>query len=141
MLMYVYDPKTKNKLPYYDTFPLVIPIDIKADGFLGLNLHYLPPSFRAILFDNLYSLLNNTAMDKTTRIMATYEILKGAAKFKAYKPCLKRYLTSHIRSARLTVHPQNWDMVMCLPTARFVKESQLKIWSDSLDIINGIKRH
>ena len=25
--MFVYDPKLKDKLPYYDTFPLVLPIE------------------------------------------------------------------------------------------------------------------
>ena len=27
MYFYYYDPKTKDSLPYYDTFPLVIPIE------------------------------------------------------------------------------------------------------------------
>ena len=39
--MFMYDPKLKKKLPYYDTFPLVLPIESYSDGFLGLNLHYL----------------------------------------------------------------------------------------------------
>ena len=40
--MYFYDPKTKKKLPYYDTFPLVLPVDTFRGGFVGLNFHYLP---------------------------------------------------------------------------------------------------
>ena len=40
--MFIYDPKLKNKLPYYDTFPLVLPIERYRDGFLGINFHYLP---------------------------------------------------------------------------------------------------
>ena len=40
MYFYFYDPKTKDTLPYYDKFPLVIPIERYPDGFLGLNLHY-----------------------------------------------------------------------------------------------------
>ena len=39
--MYFYDPKTKKKLPYYDTFPLVLPVDTFKGGFVGLNFHYL----------------------------------------------------------------------------------------------------
>ena len=38
--MYFYDPKTKKKLPYYDTFPLVLPVDTFRGGFVGLNFHY-----------------------------------------------------------------------------------------------------
>ena len=43
---FLYDPKTKNDLPYYDKFPLVMPLKRDADGFLGLNLHYLPLNYR-----------------------------------------------------------------------------------------------
>jgi len=140
MVMFIYDPKTKEKLPYYDTFPLVFPISLKEDGFLGINLHYLPPYHRALLMDELYTTLNNQAMDATTRLRINYEILKGAAQFKAFKPCIKRYLTSHIRSVKINVHPSQWDMVLTLPLARFVKADQLRVWNDSLDIIRGIKK-
>jgi len=40
--MFFYDPKFKKTLPYYDTFPLVLPLERYDDGFLGINLHYLP---------------------------------------------------------------------------------------------------
>ena len=47
--MFVYGPKFKKKLPYYDTFPLVLPIETYSDGFLGLNFHYLPIPLRLSL--------------------------------------------------------------------------------------------
>ena len=50
--MFVYAPKFARKLPYYDTFPLVLPLENYSDGFLGINLHYLPISLRiTIAFD------------------------------------------------------------------------------------------
>ena len=51
--MFIYDPKLKAKLPYYDSFPLVLPIEQYKDGFLGLNLHYLPIGLRVRLLDRL----------------------------------------------------------------------------------------
>ena len=36
--MFIYDPKLKKKLPYYDTFPLVLPLENYNDGFLGIKL-------------------------------------------------------------------------------------------------------
>jgi len=53
MYMFFYDPKTKDTLPYYDAFPLVIPIEPAEGGFYGLNLHYLPPVLRAKFLDAL----------------------------------------------------------------------------------------
>lgn len=139
MISFVYDPKHKKTLPYYDTFPLVFPIEIKQDGFLGINLHYLPPQYRLVLLTALYTLRNNTNMDHTTRLNITYNILKGASQFRGFKPCLKRYLSSHIRSSRVVVPPNQWAMTIGLPTARFVKASETKVWADSINIINGIK--
>ena len=43
MFMYFYDPKHKEKLPFYDRFPLTIPVEPAPGGFRGINLHYLPP--------------------------------------------------------------------------------------------------
>ena len=38
---FFYDPKYKKTLPYYDTFPLVLPIERIPGGFAGINFHYL----------------------------------------------------------------------------------------------------
>ena len=51
MYMFFYDPKYKETLPYYDGFPLIIMLGPAKGGFMGLNLHYLPPAVRARLLD------------------------------------------------------------------------------------------
>ena len=43
MQMFFYDPKHKETLPYYDKVSFVNYIKTRKGGFLGLNLHYLPP--------------------------------------------------------------------------------------------------
>ena len=45
--------KHKETLPFYDSFPLVIIIGKAKGGFLGMNLHYLPPTLRAKFLDAL----------------------------------------------------------------------------------------
>ena len=39
MVMYVYDPKLKKSLPYYDTFPLTIVVGPAKDGFYLSLIH------------------------------------------------------------------------------------------------------
>ena len=46
MYFYLYDPKLKETLPYYDMFPLVLPFRRLDEGFVGVNLHYLPYAVR-----------------------------------------------------------------------------------------------
>ena len=64
--MFFYDPKFKKTLPYYDVFPLVLPLEIYSDGFLGINLHYLPIPLRIKLLDKLVDYSNNTKFDEST---------------------------------------------------------------------------
>ncbi len=136
MLMYRYDPKHKLTLPYYDKFPLIFPIERYSDGWLGINLHYLPPFYRARLMDALYDTLTNQRYDETTKMKITYKILKNASKFRYFEPCIKRYLTSHVRSQMIEVDIKEWDYVMMLPLARFEKANQRKVWDESVKMIN-----
>jgi len=130
-----YDPKHKKTLPYYDTFPLVIPIVKYKDGFLGLNLHYLPPVLRAKLLDQLYDTLNNDRFDEKTKMRITYGILKTASSNPWYKPCVKRYLGKHFRSRFVRLQPENWTPAVFLPTESFEKATRKTVWADSRRII------
>ena len=75
--MFFYDPKFKKTLPYYDTFPLVLPLEKYPDGFLGINLHYLPMNLRIRLLDRLVDYSNNTKFDESTRLAVDYSKLKN----------------------------------------------------------------
>lgn len=131
MYAFAYDPKYKKTLPYYDTFPLIFPVEFQQDGFLGINFHYLPPPLRAKLMDALYSNLTNKKYDDTTRIRITYSILQSAAKYRFFKPTLKKYLRSQVRSNFLEIHANEWDIALFLPTESFKKADIQKVWSES----------
>jgi hypothetical protein len=138
LYLFNYDPKTKDDLPYYDRYPLVFPFELTNDGFLGMNLHYIPPIYRARLMDNLYDLINNQRYDETTKLRATYRLLNAASRYKYFKPCVKRYLSSHIRSKFLLIPANEWDIALFLPLERFTKRTKSTVYKDSRMIINGI---
>jgi hypothetical protein len=144
MLFYNYNPKHKATLPYYDTFPLIFPLEISAGGpkgsFLGLNLHYLPYYERARLMQALYNTINSKDINPKSKLQISYDILKGASKYKLFKPCLKRYLKTHIRSRIRVIDPEQWNFVLMLPIARFMKQSELKVWSDSVNTVKQKRR-
>ena len=131
MYAFKYDPKTKNDLPYYDTFPLIFPVRMDADGFLGINFHYLPPVLRAKLMNALYSTLTNKKYDDTTKVKISYSILQSASKYRFFKPMLKKYLRSHVRSQFLEVQVNEWDIAIFLPTESFRKADTGRVWEDS----------
>ncbi len=131
MFMFFYDPKHKDTLPYYDTFPLIFLIGFKEKGFMGINLHYLPPFLRAKLMDSLYETLNNNRYDDTTKLRVSYQILASASRFKYFKPCVKHYLAEHVQSNYLNIEPTNWDSALMLPTEQFKKASAERVWRES----------
>ena len=131
MYFYFYDPKTKDKLPYYDRFPLVIPIERYNDGFLGLNLHYIHPKQRLILLDKLSDTLTNDKYVETSRLRVSYPFLSSASKIFEATPCIKRYLFSHIESRFLEITANEWDIAAMLPMESFVGAKTSRVYSDS----------
>ena len=135
MYMFNYDPKTKDKLPYYDRFPLIFKVAQVKGGFTGLNMHYLPHRLRAKLMDALYDTTNNKKYDETTRLRMTYQTLQAATKYKWFKPTFKQYLTSQVRSRFIEVSPSEWDIALFLPVEAFEKSRKTSVWSDSRNAI------
>jgi hypothetical protein len=137
MYMFSYEAKHKDKLPYYDRFPLIFPINTAKGGFLGLNMHYLEPRLRAQLMDNLYDTATNKNYNEQTKLRISYDILNGASKFRLFKPTLKHYLNGQVKSKLVYINPSEWDIALFLPTARFVGASRKQVYSDSRSILQG----
>lgn len=137
MYMYAYDAKHKNTLPYWDRFPLVFPYAKAEGGFMGLNLHYLGHQQRAILMDALYDVTNNSRYDESTKLKLSYDVLSSAAKYKLFKPCVKRYLTSQLKSRFLYVYPSEWDIALFLPLERFTGARKTTVFAQSRKAVLG----
>ena len=113
-----YDPKTKAKLPYYDLFPLVMPIQTAPGGFLGINFHYLPIPARMALLETL---------DKRN-FQGNYSKLKN---LKYIKPTIKHYLRSQFVSGFLNMEEEDYAPAIFMPVAQWRKGTQSQVWRDS----------
>lgn len=120
MFFFGYDAKFKDKLPVWDKYPLVIPMDMYDDGFLGLNLHYLDPYSRLALLDRLHDFINNDKYNNTTRFNLAYSLLSKSRRYSIIEPCVKRYLYSHIMSSIIYIEPNNWETAIFLPVQKMV---------------------
>ena len=130
--MFFYDPKLKAKLPYYDTFPLVLPLEPYSDGFLGINFHYLPMALRLQLLDRVVDYSNNTNFDESTRLAVDYSKLK---KLSIIKPTLKRYLAGRVKTQFRRIDADEFTVAALLPVARFKKASAAEVYKDSRSMI------
>jgi hypothetical protein len=135
---FYYDPKTKEDLPYYDRFPLVLILDRDKEGFTGLNLHYLPIRYRVAFLNKLISYAMYNDEDEIKRLRVTYEILSSSKRFREFRPCFKRYLYGHVKSKILAIQPNEWEVAVFLPMQQFKKAKPQKVWQES---INEIRKH
>lgn len=132
MYMYSYDPKTKEQLDYYDTFPLIICLEVYKDGFLGLNLHYVDPQMRAVILLELLTITNNRNYDEKTKFAITYQKLQSLSKMKSVSQhMLKRYLYTQLKTPISKVKPDDWEIVIFLPLQNFKKAYSSQVWKDA----------
>ena len=118
--MFVYAPKFAKKLPYYDTFPLVMYLKPAEGGFYGLNFHYLPYALRARLLDA-------AGQDKLS--------VSAVENSRLTKPTIKRYLFGYTRSMFRKIESEDNLTAIMLPVQRFKKASDSVVWGDSRKMI------
>ena len=135
MYFFAYDPKTKTKMPYYDRFPLVLPCETYADGFLGLNLHYIAPPYRAKLLDKLMDVASNKKFNDSTRLRISYDLLNSSSRYAIFRPCVKKYLYKQMRSKFIYITASEWDIAIFLPFERFVGASRQQVFNDSEELM------
>lgn len=121
MFFFVYDPKHKKKLPMYDKFPLVFPIEPYSDGFLGLNTHYLSQGFREQFLKRLKEFATAKNLTEKSRLQISYDLISSTKRLSGLaNPCIKRYLFTHVRSPFIEIVATEWDKVINLPVENFV---------------------
>ena len=131
MNFFMYSPKNKDNvdiLPYYDRFPLVMPIEQYNNGFLGLNFHYLSIPMRLKLLNIISEYASNDKLDETTRIRLTWNRVKRNP---IVNPTVKRYLADHVRTAFRRINADEMMVAVLLPVQRFVRATETKVYADS----------
>ena len=115
MNLFGYDPKHKATLPYYDRFPLIMPLEAAKGGFYGLNFHYLQPGARVAFLRQLSKYASDNNYDKKTR----YQLPNLSGTY--YKRTVKHYLFNQVRTSFLNITADEMAIAIFLPVARFIK--------------------
>lgn len=120
LYFFKYDAKLKNKLPYWDMYPVIVCLGPAKGGFYGLNFHYLPPGQRAGMLNALSEKTIRDSNDEGVfkRMNISYQILKNS-KIGGYEQCVKHYLNGHYSNMRL-IAPEDWEKIVMLPLQKWV---------------------
>jgi len=140
MNFFYYDAKGKNELPYYDRFPLVLPVGNapQNEGFIGLNFHYLSIPMRLKLLNVVSEYSSNDEMNEDTRIRLTWNRIKRNP---LVKPTIKRYLANHVQSRFRVITAEEMMAAVLLPVQRFVPQGvEQKVYADSRRMADSPRR-
>lgn len=130
LYFYHYDPKLKETLPYYDTFPMVFPYRSVPGGWYGINLHYVNYPERFALFKKLLE-INGSKVTDNMKMNYSWQLINAIAKQSYLNACIKHYLNEYVASPFIKVQPSDWTTCMFLPVEQFVGASKEYIWRDS----------
>jgi hypothetical protein len=132
--VYQYDPKFKDKLPYYDTLPLVLITSVTAKGWYGINFHYMPPQARMVIMEAMLKTLNNPTWSDDYKLRINWKkavaIASKVGKHAFLKHSIKQYLASHLKTPLIELYPENWEMCLFLPMSKFKKSTASRVWAN-----------
>ncbi len=107
------DAAPSQQLGVWDRYPLVLPFTTAPNGFIGINLHYLPTRYRAWLLDRLLGAANIPA----NKLRINWQILNAVSKMDIGKYATHRYLLNHITSPFRLVRIEDYANAIMLPFA------------------------
>ena len=126
--LFGYNPKLRAKLPYYDIFPLVLPLEPIKGGFMGMNFHYLPPLLRFRLLERMQAWASDRRFDTNTKFEVNYDDVKS---IKIVKPTIKKYLYAYCQTGFLRINADDAAIAIYLPVQRFKKAPEATVYADS----------
>ena len=126
--LFGYNPKLRAKLPYYDIFPLVLPLEPIKGGFMGMNFHYLPPLLRFRLLERMQARASDRRFDTNTKFEVNYDDVKS---IKIVKPTIKNYLYAYCQTGFLRINADDAAVAIYLPVQRFKKAPEATVYADS----------
>ena len=124
MNLFYYRPKGAEKLPYYDIFPLVIPIGRRLnDGFVGINFHYLSVPQRWLLLERLSMFQVPSELDAFDTEEGGGDVMalfwSKIKRKRGVKPIVRRYLTKYIQSRFLKIELSEMLIALAIPMETF----------------------
>lgn len=131
MYMFRYDPKMKDTLPYYDTFPLVLPFRRVQGGFIGINFHYLPYQTRLRMMRTVSEFTEDPKIDESTFVRVTWRLIESTAMLKPLRFCVKHYILEQVQSRFLKIPFTDWFIASQLPVERFEGANKKEVWRET----------
>lgn len=137
MFFFGYDPKYKEKLPYYDNFPLSLILSVEGPHFTGINFHYLSYAMRMKLYEKMHLIGYSSKLPTEQITKLNWKLLSSLTRFPEVRPAVKKYLFSHVQTKFIKIPVDDWATAIMLPVEKFAKKPQAQVARESTRRITG----
>lgn len=122
LYFFKYDPKHKDTLNIYDRYPMAFPIKLYKDGFLGVNMHYLPAGERRLFVRTVNEFKQTLREGDRFKNNAEFITMLERTKriYKIMPQAVHRYLNDHTRSKFIRILPEEYDKAVQLKIDEWV---------------------
>jgi hypothetical protein len=116
-----------KELGVYDRFPMIFIFNtsMSKDGkklIHAINMHYLVPRERAIVYLKLMKLRNKKGWTNATKLHASWELLKSVAQHSLLKRAVHTYRVDRIINHKMVeVHSEDWEIATFLRLEQWLK--------------------
>lgn len=109
----------------YDQYPMTFVFNVSesANGdklMHGLNVHYLTPKEKAVLFVKLSTIRNKKGWTNATKLKISWDIIKAIVGHKIYEKAVHTYRADRFQSKLIEIHPEHWEIATFLQLSKFV---------------------
>lgn len=108
----------KKSLKFFDQNPVDFILDIRGNGMLALNLHYVNPPMR-LIFIKFVLQLNKARIKQNKRFELDYPMVKEFIVRNGLQMMIKRYRVNRITKLEY-VKPKDYKYIVSLPSEKFI---------------------
>lgn len=103
----------------YDQYPMIFIFNtsISEEGkklIHGLNMHYLHPKERAIVYLKLLHVRNKKGWTNAMKLKISWQIIKTLVAHTLYEKAVHTYRVDRIQSKLIEIHPAHWEIAVFL---------------------------
>lgn len=110
----------------YDRYPMVFIFNATKTAagntvLWGLNMHYLSPRERMLLYQELLNLKTNKRWSKNVRMKLSWNLIKGVAKSRLYSRAVHAYRLDRVQSRLVEIPAYDWNIAVFLRLEKFIQ--------------------